>query len=79
MIDNGQELNEDILSGIPGYKKVMPRDDIRSGINTIGTGIGLSLLGLVGLGSIMLGIGLLVACIGGAMVTNGYLNRTKEN
>jgi len=78
MIDNGQEVNQDILSGIPGYKKVMPKDDMRNGINTVGTGIGLCFLGLVGLGDVIMGVGLLVACIGGAVLLNGYLNREEK-
>jgi len=68
LVDNGQELNEDVLSGIPGY---------RNGINTIGVGVGLSLLGLVGLGDVILGVGMLVTCIGVAILANGYLNRSK--
>lgn len=74
IIDNGQELNEEVLSSIPGYKKVMPRNDMRNGINTIGVGIGISLLGLVALGDVILGAGLLVTCIGAALVANKKLN-----
>lgn len=79
MIDNGQELSEEILSGIPGYKKVTPKNDLRDGTNTVGVGIGLVMLGFFALGSVIMGVGLLVACIGGAMILNGYLNRSKED
>lgn len=75
MVDSGQEINEDVIAGIPGYKKVLPRDDMRNGINTIGTGIGLSLLGLVGVGDVVFGVGLLVACIGAALIANARLNQ----
>ena len=78
MLESGQELDAEVLRGIPGHKKVMPRDDRRNGINTVGTGIGLCLLGLVGLGDVIMGVGLLVACIGGAVLLNGYLNREES-
>lgn len=74
IIDNGQELNEEVLAGIPGYKKVMPRNDLRNGITTVGVGIGISLLGLVALGDVILGAGLLVTCIGAALIANKKLN-----
>ncbi len=78
LLDNGKELDEEVLSGIPGYKKVVPRDDVRNGINTLGVGVGLSLLGWVSLGSVITGVGLLVSCIGGALMANGYLNVNKS-
>ncbi len=75
LVESGQELDESVLAGIPGYKSVLPRDDMRNGINTVGVGLGLSLLGLVGLGDVIFGVGLLVGCIGGALIANAYLNR----
>jgi len=79
IIDSGQELNEEILSGIPGYKKVHPRDDVKNGINTIGVGIGLILLGFIALGSVITGVGFLVSCIGIAVYLNGRMNRSGLN
>lgn len=78
MLESGQELNAEVLRGIPGHKKALPKDDRRNGINTLGTGIGLCLLGLVGLGDVIMGVGLLVACIGGAVLVNGHLNREQN-
>lgn len=75
MLESGQKLDAEVLRGIPGHKKVMPRDDRRNGINTVGAGVGLCFLGLVGLGDVIMGVGLLVTCIGGAVLLNGYLNR----
>lgn len=82
LMESNQEISEEILSTIPGYKKVMPRDDVRSGFITLGTGIGLSFLGGVGFsggfGDMLFGVGLLVACIGGAIFAYGYFNRNNS-
>lgn len=75
LVDSGQELNEEVLSSIPGYKKTMPRDDLRYGLFTFATGIGIALLGSVALGSVVFGAGLLVTCIGGAIFGYGYYTR----
>ena len=75
-IDNGQKLDEEVLSGIPGYqKKASPRDDIRNGVITSGTGLGITLLGFVGLGSVITGAGLLVFCIGMSIFAYGYMTK----
>ncbi len=79
MIDNGQEFNEELLSSIPGYKKNTSKNDMGSAINTVGVGIGLILLGLFALGSVISGIGLLVASIGAAMLINAKLNPPKDD
>ncbi len=73
LIDNGQDINDDVLSSIPGYKKVMPRDDLRNGVITTGVGVGLTFFGLVFIGGPLLGAGLLVACIGAAMLVYRFL------
>jgi len=53
LIENGQTLDEEVLSGIPGYQKKGPRDDIRGGIITAGTGLGITLLGYVAIGDVV--------------------------
>ena len=75
LMASGQEINDEVLSVIPGYKKVMPRDDLRNGIITTGVGVGLTLFGMVFIGGPLLGAGLLVACIGASMLAYRYLNR----
>jgi hypothetical protein len=75
LIENGQTLNEEVLSGIPGYKKKGPRNDIRSGWITAAVGMGITLLGMVALGSVIFGAGLLVLCIGVALFAYGMVAR----
>jgi hypothetical protein len=77
VIDSGQTLDEDLISGIPGYKKVMPRNDIRSGLVTSGVGLGLIFLGAMALGSVVYGAGFLVLFIGLAIFGYGWY--TKKN
>jgi ABC-type transport system involved in multi-copper enzyme maturation permease subunit len=77
VIESGQTLDEELLSGIPGYKKVMPRDDVRSGLITTAVGLGLILLGYSALGSKVYGAGYLVFCIGLAIF--GYGVYMKQN
>lgn len=75
LIENGQTLDEELLRGIPGYKKKQPRDDIRSGWITSAVGLGITLLGAVALGSVIYGAGLLVLCIGLGIFAYGMVNR----
>lgn len=77
LIESGQALDEETLSGIPGYQKKFPRNDVRSGLITTGVGLGVTLLGWIALGSVITGAGLLVLCIGGAIFAYGYT--TKNN
>ncbi|GHA08920.1 hypothetical protein GCM10008090_18530 [Arenicella chitinivorans] len=75
MIESGQTLDEQTLSGIPGYKKKGPRNDVRSGLITTGTGLGIALLGKVALGSVIFGAGLLVLCIGASIAAYGLFGK----
>ena len=80
VIESGQTLDEELISGIPGYKKKNPRDDIRSGLITSATGLGITLLGFVALGSVVYGAGLLVLSIGVAIFAYGvYEKRTNPS
>lgn len=79
LIESGQELSEETISGIPGYKKVMPRDDSRNGTMAVGVGIGLFLFGFVSLGNFFMGVGLLVATIGATMVYYHRKNQPSSN
>ncbi len=78
LVENGQALDEQTLSGIPGYKKKNPRNDVRSGIITTGTGLGITLLGKVALGSVVFGAGLLVLCIGASIAAYGLFGKPSE-
>lgn len=79
LIESGQEISEEAISGIPGYKKVMPRDDSRNGTMAVGVGIGLFLFGFVSLGKFFMGVGLLVATIGATMVYYHRKNQTNKS
>jgi len=79
LIESGQTLNEEALSGIPGYQKKTPRDDLRTGALASATGLGIFFLGLVALGDVVLGVGLLVMCIGAALFAFGYMNKDNNN
>lgn len=74
LLESGQPLDETLIEGIPGYKKKYPRNDIRSGLITGGTGLGITLLGFVALGSWVYGAGLLVLCIGGGIFVYGIID-----
>jgi hypothetical protein len=78
-IENGQTLNEELLASIPGYKPQRPKpgDDMRNGVITSGVGLGITLLGLVGLGSVIAGAGLLVLCIGLTIAGYAYFSQNQ--
>jgi len=77
IIESGQTLDESMLSGMPGYTRKYPRDDIRSGIITAATGLGLLLLGYLALGRVITGAGALVLCIGLAIFAYGYFSKNQ--
>ena len=70
-IDDPSKL-EDMLSMLDERKKE-PIDYRRSGVVTLFTGVGLFLMGVFFLGSVLKGIGALVAAIGLGQIMAGYL------
>ena len=75
VIESGQTLDEELIRGIPGYTKKYPRDDIRSGLITSGTGLGITILGHAALGSTVYGAGYLVLSIGIAIFAYGVFSK----
>lgn len=63
---------EDLL-GILEERKKEPIDFRRTGVITLFTGVGLFLLGIFFLGSVLKGVGALIAAIGVGQVIAGYL------
>ena len=68
-----EELISKLDSEALGEKKKEPIEYRRGGTITIFVGIGLYLLGVTALGSILKGVGLLVATIGVGTIIAGYL------
>ena len=64
---------EELISKLDDEKKKEPIEYRRGGTITIFVGIGLYLLGMTALGSILKGVGLLVATIGVGTIIAGYL------
>ena len=64
---------EELISKLDDEKKKEPIEYRRGGTITIFVGIGLYLLGVTALGSILKGVGLLVATIGVGIIIAGYL------
>ena len=64
---------EELLEALNDEKKKEPIEYRRGGTITIFVGIGLYLLGVTALGSILKGVGLLVATIGVGIIIAGYL------
>ena len=64
---------EELISKLDDEKKKEPIEYRRGGTITIFVGIGLYLLGVTALGSILKGVGLLVATIGVGTFVAGYL------
>ena len=64
---------EELISKLDDEKKKEPIELRRGGMITIFVGIGLYLLGVTALGSILKGVGLLVATIGVGIIIAGYL------
>ena len=64
---------EELLEALNNEKKKEPIEYRRGGTITIFVGIGLYLLGVTALGSILKGVGLLVATIGVGTFIAGYL------
>jgi hypothetical protein len=70
-IDDPSKL-EDLL-GMLDERKKEPIDHRRTGVVTLFTGVGLFLFGVFFLGSILKGVGALVAAIGLGQIIAGYL------
>jgi len=70
-LDDPAKLEE--LLGIFDERKKEPIDYRRNGVTTLFTGIGLYLFGIFFLGSILKGVGALVATIGVGLIIAGYL------
>ena len=68
-----EELISKLDSDALNSKKTEPIEYRRGGTITIFVGIGLYLLGVTALGSILKGVGLLVATIGVGIIIAGYL------
>ena len=70
-IDDPSKLQD--LIGLLDERKKQPLDYRRSGVVTLFVGIGLFLFGVFFLGSILKGVGALVAAIGIGQIIAGYL------
>ena len=70
-IDNPSKLEE--LIGMFDERKKEPIDYRRTGVVTLFTGVGLFLFGVFFLGSVLKGVGALVAAIGLGQIIAGYL------
>ena len=70
-IDDPSKIED--LIGMLDERKKEPIDYRRTGVVTLFTGIGLFLFGVFFLGSILKGVGALVAAIGAGQVLAGYL------
>ncbi|HJL80661.1 MAG: DUF6249 domain-containing protein [Gammaproteobacteria bacterium] len=72
-IDDPEEIKKLIRTLNSGDKPQTPLDYRRSGVITLFVGIGLFLFGVFFLGSILQGVGALVAAIGIGQIIAGYL------
>ena len=70
-IDNPSKLED--LIGMFDERKKEPIDYRRAGVVTLFTGVGLFLFGVFFLGSVLKGVGALVAAIGLGQIIAGYL------
>jgi len=70
-IDNPSKLED--LMGMFDERKKEPIDYRRTGVVTLFTGVGLFLFGVFFLGSVLKGVGALVAAIGLGQIIAGYL------
>ena len=70
-IDNPSKLED--LIGMFDERKKEPIDYRRTGVVTLFTGVGLFLFGVFFLGSVIKGVGVLVAAIGLGQIIAGYL------
>ena len=70
-IDNPSKV-EDLISMLDDRKKE-PLDYRRTGVVTLFSGVGLFLFGVFFLGSVLKGVGALVAAIGSGQIIAGYL------
>ena len=70
-IDDPSKVED--LIGMLDERKKEPIDYRRTGVNTLFTGVGLFLFGVFFLGSVLKGVGALVAAIGLGQIIAGYL------
>jgi hypothetical protein len=70
-LDDPEQIEK--LMGLLKEKNKEPIDYRRSGVITIGVGLGLYLFGLMALGPVLKGVGLLVGAIGIGTMVAGYL------
>ena len=70
-IDNPSKVED--LIGMLDDRKKEPIDYRRSGVVTLFSGVGLFLFGVFFLGSVLKGVGALVAAIGSGQIIAGYL------
>ena len=70
-IDNSSKVED--LIGMLDDRKKEPIDYRRTGVVTLFSGVGLFLFGVFFLGSVLKGVGALVAAIGSGQIIAGYL------
>ena len=81
LINSGQQIAPELLRGIPGYKEVSARNDLRRGILTLGFGLGVACLGYVGFGrhgDFIVGLGLCFALFGLAIGGFGFYQKSAQ-
>lgn len=80
LIDSGQVLTPELMQSIPGYVEDGGKiNDIKAGSILMAVGVGVSLIGLIGLGSmIVFASGLLVVLLGGAFLAYGIYEKTQQ-
>ena len=79
LVKSGQELSPDFIAGIPGYRgsgSGKGNKEIRTGLITFGTGVGIALFGYV-VDEDLTGIGLLVLFIGLGILAYGLYAKNK--
>ena len=82
LVKSGQELSPDVIASMPGYRGSgsgngnKERNDIRTGLITFGTGVGIALFGYV-IDADLIGIGLLVLFIGLGILAYGLYAKNK--
>lgn len=80
LIDSGQVLTPELMQSIPGYVEGGGKiNDIKAGSILMAVGVGVSLIGLIGLGSmIVFASGLLVVLLGGAFLAYGIYEKMQQ-
>lgn len=81
LINSSQQISPEILRGIPGYREVSARNDLRRGVLTLGLGLGIACLGYIGIGrqgDFVVGLGLCFALFGLAMSCFGLYQKSAQ-